>query len=407
MRFELLPSTHHFTSHHQDPRHATPHCSSCPEGSFRMRANGGIGSSPDTRGLSHEPNQSTSDDARPVVAEQACRECRRRKSKCDRIVPICHLCGKFNRRCTYEKFTRTPLTRTYLTKVESELARTKSLLRQMTKDSSNENPTLSKRNTMSMGDCAYNAPHAQQFMLGESATASHEMPIAAESVSPQQRAHLSSSTHRVHPRQNEGSGLEGPSYPANVAGTSLDAPRARQFISEESTDPSNTTFNYGDDNAQRLAGTAEASTLNPSQSRIFMSGDSTHAVNTISSAFDESRPSHGQAPQRNMRPSSVSQSVGTSALLETPPSATNFEWDERTGGASAGQFVDGMASLTSRSNEGGYLGMLPTLSRGSAKLCIRSYLVFLQNSRYITSWSLPTAKSDRNTFPHLVGMGLS
>jgi transcriptional regulatory protein GAL4 len=35
----------------------------------------------------------------------------------------------------------------------------------------------------------------------------------------------------------------------------------------------------------------------------------------------------------------------------------NFEWDERSGRPNGGKFVDGMGSLTSESNEGGYLGL--------------------------------------------------
>lgn len=55
---------------------------------------------------------------------------------------------------------------------------------------------------------------------------------------------------------------------------------------------------------------------------------------------------------------SETHSVSTTGLsLEAPPSSGSFEWDERTGKASGDRFVDGMASLTSRSNEGGYLGI--------------------------------------------------
>lgn len=42
--------------------------------------------------------------------------------------------------------------------------------------------------------------------------------------------------------------------------------------------------------------------------------------------------------------------------LETSPLSGNWEWDERTGRANGNKFVDGMASLTSDPNEGGYLG---------------------------------------------------
>ena len=41
---------------------------------------------------------------------------------------------------------------------------------------------------------------------------------------------------------------------------------------------------------------------------------------------------------------------------ETSPQRGNWEWDERTGRANSKRFVDGMASLTSDSNEAGYLG---------------------------------------------------
>ncbi|KAL1885445.1 hypothetical protein Plec18167_000939 [Paecilomyces lecythidis] len=54
----------------------------------------------------------------------------------------------------------------------------------------------------------------------------------------------------------------------------------------------------------------------------------------------------------------VQQSPGQDgAPLETSPSSGNWEWDERTGSANGDKFVDGMASLTSNANEGGYLGV--------------------------------------------------
>ncbi|KAJ5292303.1 uncharacterized protein N7443_008256 [Penicillium atrosanguineum] len=73
---------------------------------------------------SGSPAQSLIDEAhegsaRPT-AQQACKECRRRKSKCDRLIPNCALCHKFGRQCIYEKQMKTPLTRRYLTEVENE-----------------------------------------------------------------------------------------------------------------------------------------------------------------------------------------------------------------------------------------------------------------------------------------------
>lgn len=48
------------------------------------------------------------------AADQACKECRRRKAKCDRGIPTCGLCIKYNRHCLYEKHSKTPLTRKFV-----------------------------------------------------------------------------------------------------------------------------------------------------------------------------------------------------------------------------------------------------------------------------------------------------
>jgi len=42
------------------------------------------------------------------TADQACKECRRRKAKCNRGIPTCGLCIKYNRHCLYEKHSKTP-----------------------------------------------------------------------------------------------------------------------------------------------------------------------------------------------------------------------------------------------------------------------------------------------------------
>lgn len=46
--------------------------------------------------------------------------------------------------------------------------------------------------------------------------------------------------------------------------------------------------------------------------------------------------------------------------LESSPSSGNWEWDERAGRANGNRFVDGMASLTSDPNDGGYLVKKPS-----------------------------------------------
>lgn len=59
----------------------------------------------------------------------SCNECKRRRSKCSREIPVCALCSKHNRHCLYEKHRRTPLTRKHLTEVEEELSLVKRILK--------------------------------------------------------------------------------------------------------------------------------------------------------------------------------------------------------------------------------------------------------------------------------------
>ncbi|KAI1777478.1 hypothetical protein F4818DRAFT_410558 [Hypoxylon cercidicola] len=65
------------------------------------------------------------------VADQACKECHRRKARCDRGLPTCNLCARYRRHCLYQKHSRTPLTRKYLTEVEEKLERSEALVRQL------------------------------------------------------------------------------------------------------------------------------------------------------------------------------------------------------------------------------------------------------------------------------------
>lgn len=220
--------------------------------------------------------------SRTGTADQACRECRRRKSKCDRTIPVCRLCGKFARVCTYEKSARTPLTRTYLSKVENELARTKALLQRFMPEGQQDDVERDGHDNLDGAGFGYDNENynaggqsVQQPVLDSGLAASattqvdpsrHQMPLATPSLESQHRARVSA---------------------------------------------------------------------NPV------------VVDLV-----------GQHPRTHMRPVSESRSIGTTAFsLETPPSSSNFEWDERAGTAGGDRFVDGMASLTSRSNEGGYLGV--------------------------------------------------
>jgi hypothetical protein len=56
--------------------------------------------------------------------------------------------------------------------------------------------------------------------------------------------------------------------------------------------------------------------------------------------------------------STRSTNKGPTFPLESPPATGDFEWDERTGKPEGDHFVDGMASLPSELDEGGYLGVL-------------------------------------------------
>ncbi|KAL7918665.1 fungal-specific transcription factor domain-containing protein [Trichoderma austrokoningii] len=64
-------------------------------------------------------------------SDQACKECRRRKSKCDKGIPTCNMCLRYRRHCLYEKYSRTPLTRKHLTEVEERLEQAEALIRQL------------------------------------------------------------------------------------------------------------------------------------------------------------------------------------------------------------------------------------------------------------------------------------
>ncbi|KAI0467937.1 fungal-specific transcription factor domain-containing protein [Xylaria cf. heliscus] len=75
--------------------------------------------------------QESTRDLSPISADQACKECRRRKSKCNRAIPACDPCVKYRRHCLYEKHSRTPLTRRHLTEVEEKLERAKLVIAQL------------------------------------------------------------------------------------------------------------------------------------------------------------------------------------------------------------------------------------------------------------------------------------
>ncbi|KAJ5995993.1 hypothetical protein N7522_007653 [Penicillium canescens] len=195
-------------------------------------------------------------------------------SQCDRIVPVCVLCHKFGRRCVYERQTKTPLTRRYLTEVESELARTKALLQRFVPDEQN-------------------LDHALASEPGGPERALLQPPRGSDA------------------QHFRNAGLVSGGRTGSVAVST----------------PNITSQNY-------------TPTRTPNAPILPVTGPSERAPE---------RQSLGPSEPRPLGPSGLS--------LESPPSSSNFEWDERTGKATGDRFVDGMASLTSSSSESGYLGV--------------------------------------------------
>lgn len=190
---------------------------------------------------------------------------------------MCDLCRKFDRRCIYERQERTPLTRRYLTEVESELARTKALLQQLMPDSEN----------------------------------SHQVNFGTPIEEP---------GHASHPRDLSGSQLLNNPEPGHRRTETIVHPESPESRTQHST-PSRTN----------------------DVGRI-----SQLPIQQISPRRD---PQHWPpvSERRSQAPPGLS--------LEALTSPSNFEWDERNGNLSGEKFVDGMASLTSASHEGGYLGL--------------------------------------------------
>lgn len=196
--------------------------------------------------------------------------CANYPNKCDRKLPTCFLCRKFQRQCLYEKLAKTPLTRRYLNEVENELRQAKELLRQVMPEAYNS--------ALSFGT----SPNGDHAPRSENGPGSFRLQTTRE-------------------------------FPCNSAPSSV---RAQQGQDQ---------FEYCE---------------SPSRTRR-------HQVSAPRSLPRQHTPETGTG--RSLGPSGLS--------LETPPSTSNFEWDERPGNEDGDRFVDGMASLTSSLNEGGYLGM--------------------------------------------------
>jgi transcriptional regulatory protein GAL4 len=71
-------------------------------------------------------------------------------------------------------------------------------------------------------------------------------------------------------------------------------------------------------------------------------------------AFTTVRPATANGPM--VSPQSTRRKSSNMFSLESPPTSGDFEWDERSGRPNGDRFVDGMATLTGDSNDGGYLG---------------------------------------------------
>ncbi|KAL4959798.1 Zn(II)2Cys6 transcription factor domain-containing protein [Aspergillus stella-maris] len=263
-------------------------------------------------------NATSENTNRTQTAEQACRECRRRKSKCDRTMPVCRLCGKFARICTYEKASRTPLTRTYLSHVEGELARTKRLLARFMPE------VVDGDGEHANEDAGADVGADDRRQFGDGAP---EPFHDAAGYDGHANGHRQTPDHGVQSAHHQPTHQQQP--PPLHNGTNAHGRASIQV------DP----HHREDGHSMPLP--------TPSLESHHSHGHSRPRASTNPVLPDSVGPAPKPTPDSN-------RSVGTTAFsLETPPSSSNFEWDERAGGD---KFVDGMASLTSRSNEGGYLG---------------------------------------------------
>ena len=238
------------------------------------------------------------------------------------------MCSKFNRRCIYEKHVKTPLTRKHLAEVEAELARTKALLRQVS----------SERTTQ--GADSSNPPGDDHESLKES----------------------QAPTNDIHQKD-----FNRPFSPGGVPLVGSPGVQERQVSSTHDNivaiDRPNDSPSFG----QHPVRADEADLLlrfNMQSTRLGGLADFQSSPNRPTRPPLSRRSSYRRSQGGLHREADVQSVPAPDLSLETPPSSGSFEWDERTGKASGDRFVDGMASLTSRSNEGGYLGTSPILVKG-------------------------------------------
>ena len=238
------------------------------------------------------------------------------------------MCSKFSRRCIYEKHVKTPLTRKHLAEVEAELARTKALLRQV----SSERTTQDADSGIPRGDDPESSKDSQA-PTNDVHQKDFNRPFSPSGVplveSPRARERQVSSTH------DSTIAIDRPN----------DSPSSGQYLARSNGEDLLPRFNM---QSTRLSGLAD------------IQGSPNRPIHPSLSRRSSYRRSQG-----GLHHEVQAQSVPAPGLtLETPPSSGSFEWDERTGKASGDRFVNGMASLTSRSNEGGYLGTSPILVKG-------------------------------------------
>lgn len=233
--------------------------------------------------------------------------------QCDRVIPICGLCTKFERRCLYEKPTRTPLTRRYLNDVEQELARTKEQLRQALPSASEERP-------QQLGNDESNQAEGRQ-----ATQAGHE-------------AHANAS-----PRHAECTSSSGEISSLPRSGTEMNALEVTGYVSDRSS-------------GAILPAAPLEQTHSPA-SVLQATGGIPPPNNQLPLETQNDR-STRKEPEDHRSAERVSQRENALSFpmeMQSPSIGDNFEWDERSGRSDMTKFVDGMASLSNHSNEG-YLG---------------------------------------------------
>jgi hypothetical protein len=291
-------------------------------------------------------------------ADQACKECRRRKSKCNKAIPTCNLCVKYRRHCLYEKHSRTPLTRKWVSPVFPSVRLLEKRPPAPTSQPLTPSFFLHLSRPIPAGQpYTHSRPrNASRLLLLDVAdqhcrhlTEVEERLERAEHLVRQMRAVL---PPHLLPRKNAspGQGARPSSSDPSFDFSKIDQPGSSSHSSDNAEGQAHIKPDPSDD-APFDAESTPGSAATPAAPAV----DVKHAGDN-GPPREPGRLAPHRVPQRGM-----------STILESPPVTDDFEWDEQDNMVNAAfspdmndpddAALDGMASLTVSEKEGGYLGV--------------------------------------------------